>query len=295
MIISKIVGGLGNQLFQYASAKQLSIFLGQELYLDLNFFDTYNNPDVFRLDKYNVNYKIAKQEEITRLKRLTLTGLGTKVYRRLFKKPLYKNGTYHFDSNWIYKNDWNKLKKHKDIYLSGYFAREAFFYEIEDLLKKEFTLKDELNKENKQMLDIINSVDAVMLHVRRGDYVDNNFFVSQPLSYYKNGIQKIEEKVKNPVFFIFSDDLKWTRENLHINNETHYVNINDGKTDYMELVLMSSCRHAIIANSTFSWWGAWLINNQNKIVIAPEKWYTNPKRQAWHFKNKVYQKGWQKL
>ena len=95
-----------------------------------------------------------------------------------------------------------------------------------------------------------------MLHVRRGDYVNNSYFYSQPVSYYMDGIQKVNENVKDPVYFVFSDDLNWTRDNIKTGGVVHYCDINDGKTDYMELALMSNCKHAIIANSTFSWWGA---------------------------------------
>ncbi len=295
MIISQIVGGLGNQLFQYAAARQLSLILEQEIYLDLNFFDTYHNPDVFRLDRYNVKYKIADQNDIDRLKRVNATGIAAKAYRKIFKKQYYLNTGNHFDQRWLLLNDWNKLKNYKDIYISGYLANPEFFYNIEGLLKKEFTLNGELNEANKQMMKKIESTDAVMLHVRRGDYVNNNFFVSQPISYYLSAIQKVKEKVKNPVFFVFSDDVNWIKENIQTEDETHYCDINDGKTDYMELALMSSCKHAIIANSTFSWWGAWLINNPDKMVIVPKQWYSNPKTQVLYLKRKIYQEGWQRL
>ena len=201
MIISQIVGGLGNQLFQYASARQLSLILNQEIYLDLSFFETYHNPDVFRLDKYNVNYKLAVPADIERLKRRNATGLAAKFYRKLFKKPYYLNSSNHFDQRWLLTNNWDKLKKFKDVYISGYLANPSFFYRIEDLLKEEFTLKVELNKENKEMMKKIEASNAVMLHVRRGDYVNNNFFVSQPVSYYVNAIRRIKENIDRPVMW----------------------------------------------------------------------------------------------
>ncbi|MEJ2594741.1 MAG: alpha-1,2-fucosyltransferase [bacterium] len=295
MIISQIIGGLGNQLFQYATAKNLSLFLDQELYLDLNFFDTYHNPDVFRLDKYNVNFKIADQKDIDRLKRVQAKGIPAKIYRKIFKQPYYLNARNHFDQRWLLRNDWNQLKKHEDVYLSGYMANPYYFHKIENLIKKEFTLKDELNPVNKNMLRRIKSCESVMLHVRRGDYVNNDFFISQPVSYYLNAIEKITAKVTKPVFFVFSDDVEWTRKNIKADGEMIYCDINDGKTDYMELALMSACSHAIIANSTFSWWGAWLIDNPDKTVIAPLNWYSDPKSQAIYLKREVYQEGWQRL
>lgn len=295
MIISEIVGGLGNQLFQYAAARQLSLIKDQDIYLNLNFFDTYHNPDVFRLDRYNVNYQIAKQKDIDRLKRVQATGFFAKAYRKVFKEPYYFNSKYHFDQKWLLTHNWDKLKKYEDLYISGYLANPKFFYQIEDLLKKEFTLKVDLNAANQKMMDKIQSCNAVMLHVRRGDYVNNNYFVSQPVSYYLEAIEQIKQEVKDPVFFVFSDDLNWTKDNIKTDGEVHYCDINDGKTDYMELALMSNCKHAIIANSTFSWWGAWLIVNENKTVIVPKNWYSDPKAQAIYLKRKIYQKGWQRL
>lgn len=295
MIISEIIGGLGNQLFQYASARRMSLILNQDIYLNLNFFDTYHNPDVFRLDKYNVKYKVAEQQDIDRLKRISITGIGAKAYKKIVKRPLYQNSANHFDQEWLLANNWDKLKNKKDVYISGYLANPVFFYQIEDLLKKEFTLNCELNEANREMMEKIESSNAVMLHVRRGDYVNNNFFISQPVSYYTNAVKKIIEKVKNPVFFVFSDDVQWTKDNIKTECKTHYCDINDGKTDYMELALMRSCKHAIIANSTFSWWGAWLIDNPEKIVIAPQHWYSDPKTQAKYLRNKIYQEGWQRL
>ena len=162
MIISQIIGGLGNQLFQFAAVRRIAMALDQELYLDLNFFDTYENPDVFRLDKYNVNYKVANQEDIERLKRIQATGFFAKAYRKIFKEPYYHNSKYHFDQKWLMLNNWNKLKKFQDVYISGYLANPAFFYEIEDLIKKEFTLKVELNTQNKLMRIPNNCLDCLI-------------------------------------------------------------------------------------------------------------------------------------
>lgn len=295
MIICEIIGGLGNQLFQYASAKMLSKILNQELYLDLTFFETYHNPDVFRLDKYNTQYKIADNSDIKRLRRKITTGPISKLHWKLFKRPHYRNAKYHFDANWIYDNDLNKLKKYEDIYVSGYFAKADFFSKIESVLKREFTLKEGLNAENEKINSLIDKDNSVMLHVRRGDYVNNSVFVNLPISYYQDAINVVKKDIEKPVFFVFSDDLAWAEENIQIDETTHYVNVNNSKTDYMELSLMASCDNAIIANSTFSWWGAWLIDNPNKKVIYPSSWFSDPKRQARYENRRVNQNlnGWQ--
>jgi len=295
MIISEIIGGLGNQLFQYAFARRLSLYLDQELFLDLNFFDSYHQSDVFRLDKYQVMYKTADIKDIDRLKRVPVNGISGKVYRRIFKKTLYRNHHHHFDPKWFYNNNITQLNKSEDVYLSGYFADPFFFHQIEDMLQKEFSLKDELNYENRKMKQRIEDVNSVSLHIRRGDYVDNPVFADIPLSYYEKGTNIIQEKIENPAFFIFSDDLQWAKENLRIKADKVFVDINDRKTDYMELNLMSTCKHNIIANSTFSWWGAYLNQNINKIVIFPKVWYRSKGAQTGYSKRKPYQKGWQKI
>lgn len=295
MIISEIVGGLGNQLFEYAAARRLSLLLNQDLKLNLDFFETYHQPDIFRLDKFNTEFSVATPDEIKKLKRRAGKGLISKVYRKTLKKQLYKNSKYHFDPNWFYNNDRDKLSKMKDIYLSGYFADPYFFYEVEDILRKEFTLKNELNEANKKMQKQITDVNSVSLHIRRGDYVNNPVFADIPLSYYELAISKIKEKVENPVFFIFSDDLKWAKDNMDLQADYEFAGINGGKTDYMELMLMASCKHNIIANSTFSYWGARLNPNEGKMVFAPKVWYKHPQAQARYSSRKIYQNGWQRI
>ena len=295
MIISQIVGGLGNQLFEFAAARKLSLLLNQEIKLDLSFFDRYHKPDVFRLDKFNVIYDVAKPEEIQELKRRNSPVLLNKIWKKIFKQPLYFNSKYHFDPKWFKKNDISKLRSVKNIYLSGYFADPLFFYETEDVILKEFTLKEDLNDENKKMKEKINQVNSVSLHLRRGDYVNNFLFTNLPLSYYERGVSFIKERVKNPIFFIFSDDLQWVKDNLNFNADVVFVDINNDKTDYMELMLMASCIHNIIANSTFSWWGARLNQNIEKIVLTPRVWYNSPEAQAKYLKSKEYQEGWYRI
>jgi len=295
MVIAEIIGGLGNQLFEYGAARRVALMFNHELKLDLTFFETYHNPDVFRLDKFNVKYSVAQPGEITKLKRKDAPVLLNRIWKKVFKSPLYFNAKNHFDTPWFRKNDVNQLKNKKSIYLSGYFAKPEFFYEIENILLKEFTLKKELNEINKEMQENIQQVNSVSLHIRRGDYVNNPVFAELPVSYYKKGISIIKDKVKDPVFFIFSDDLNWAKDNLNIDSEVVFVDINDGKTDYMELMIMASCQHNIIANSTFSWWGARLNQNKDKIVLAPKKWFNDQGSQAYYYRSELFQKGWTKI
>ncbi len=278
MIVVELTAGLGNQLFQYAHAKALSVKLKQDLYFDLSFFERWND-DVYRLDSFNTIVKQASEEDINKLKRrLKKPDLYRKIIRRFGFSP-YSNSQFHFDNERIDNTSVELLKEYPNLYISGYYADQKYFIDIEPVLRKEFTLKQGFNKENKVFENKIKSSNSVSLHIRRGDYVNNPFFANIPLEYYKKAMDYILGKNRDSVFFVFSDDLNWVKNNLNYDAEIQYVDINSSKTDYMDLMLMASCKHNIIANSTFSWWGAWLNNNPGKIVIAPQIWYNNKEAQ----------------
>lgn len=126
-----------------------------------------------------------------------------------------------------------------------------------------------------KIMDYIQSVNSVSIHFRRGDYIGNRIHETDKTEYYKEALNIIQSKVENPVYFVFSDDINWIRENFKTSFETHYIDFNDSESNYEDLKLMSSCKHNIIANSSFSWWGAWLNSNPDKIVISPKKWFND--------------------
>nr|BFD25167.1 MAG: hypothetical protein JST_4580 [Candidatus Parcubacteria bacterium] len=143
-----------------------------------------------------------------------------------------------------------------------------------DILNEEFKLKTPLNTN----LNITES-ESIFVHIRRGDYVSNSaankFLGLCPLDYYERAVKFMRGKVKNPRFFIFSDDISWVQDYLKIEDAVY---VSDGNLqDFEELALMSQCRHGVVANSSFSWWGAWLISNPTKIIIAPKQWFANDK------------------
>lgn len=295
MIITEIYGGLGNQLFEYAHTKALSIKLNKEVFFDLSFFDKYHIKNVYRLNKFDTNVNVVETKYINKLKRKTIT---PNIVRWGLKK-LGASGFYskknHFDEHWFENNDFSKLNKKKDLYISGYFADEKYFIEIEDIIRKEFTLKKPLNIENEKVLSQIKNSNSISIHIRRGDYVKNSFFAQIPLSYYRKAVDYMENNSPNSSYFIFSDDITWVKENLKIEQKTIFVDINDATTDYMELMLMASCKHNIIANSTFSWWGAWLNNNSEKIIIAPKIWFGNTEAQAKYKNGNLVPSTWKKI
>jgi hypothetical protein len=164
-------------------------------------------------------------------------------------------------------------------YLVGYWQSERYFKNVSDVIRKDFTFCQPLNEQNAAIAEQIGSVNAVSLHVRRGDYINNPKALAThglcPHSYYEAAIRYIEERVVTPYFFVFSDDMQWVRENIKIDHPCYYVDHNHGKESYNDMRLMSMCTHNIVANSSFSWWGAWLNSHTDKIVIVPQKWFVN--------------------
>lgn len=162
-------------------------------------------------------------------------------------------------------------------YLQGYWQSEKYFSEIADVLREDFKFRQPLSEINAQWADKITQCHSISLHIRRGDYVSNPMThkvhgVCQ-LDYYYRAIEYITSLIDDPVFFVFSDEAEWAKSNLEISHPVYYVENNTGQESYNDMRLMSLCRHHIIANSTFSWWGAWLNNSPEKIVIAPQKWF----------------------
>ena len=161
--------------------------------------------------------------------------------------------------------------------ISGYFQTEKYFSDVREKLLNDFVIKGKISKRNQLMLDKIKSVNSVAVHFRRGDYTKarvEKLFGMCSENYYKKAIDTIAEKTQEPItLFIFSDDINWVRNNVKFNYDTVYVDINSGKQAVFDLDLMKNCKHNVIANSSFSWWGAWLNENPNKIVVAPTPWH----------------------
>ena len=159
-------------------------------------------------------------------------------------------------------------------YCANYHTFEAY---REDLLK-EFTFAEHPNAQNKVLLDEIKKTNSVSVHIRRGDYLNEankNLFYTPSVEWYKCAMEMMEKHVDAPHYYFFSDDIAWVRENFAEMSNATFVDVNHGADTYNDMRLMSACRHNIIANSTFSWWGAWLNTNTDKVVIAPARYYIN--------------------
>jgi len=246
MKIITIKGGLGNQLFQYAYGRNLELS-GKKIVFDVSFFNGNKaKTDTARDFKLN-NYNIETKAEF------------------LNKK------------NFV-SNTFNKIKRKLGLKVEEYYQSEKYFKNIKGEIIKELTLKNPLSKDGQIWQNKINNTEnSVSIHIRRGDYVKNqkmnSYYGTCNIEYYKNGLAKILEKdtKKNIIVFVFSDDIDWVKKNLNLPYPVYFVS-NSVIPDPEEIFLMSLCKNNIIANSSFSWWGAWLNKNINKIVIAPKQW-----------------------
>ena len=167
-------------------------------------------------------------------------------------------------------------------YLKGYWQSENYFKEFERIIKEDFQVKTPATELNYDLLQKIRGTESVSLHIRRGNFVNvdfvNKFHGTCSMDYYKEAISTIAKHWENPVFYVFSDDIEWAKTNMNIKYESVFVDINSAKQDYEDLRLMQNCSHNILANSTFSWWGAWLNTNPNKIIIAPKQWFADEQK-----------------
>lgn len=269
MVAVNIYGGLGNQLFQYAFGKSLATLKGEDLFIDSSPFENYDLRN-FQLDKFNVSYK---QSTFNRMGVYSINNKYKSHALKIINKYLKIIPNIFFEKElWVFDDSVFKSKSY--LYV-GYWQSFKYFENIRDLLLKEFTLKNNIGKANLDILNRIQSSNSVSLHIRRGDYVVSK--PSQPslvcpIAYYEEAIKIINNEIIDPVFFIFSDDIEWVKLNLNVASINYeYINNNSSNPEY-DLELMKNCKNNIIANSTFSWWGAWLNNNIEKKVIAPKIW-----------------------
>ncbi len=288
MIIIRITGGLGNQMFQYAVAKSLAKKNDDIFKLDISFYPK-QTLRKYELNLFNIEENIATKDEIIRL--AGNENFWFKIKRKLGLNPKRPNSYYAEKEIAVF--DKELFNKQSDIYLDGYWQNENYFKDIRNEILKDFTLKQDISKEAKEYLKQIQNSNSVSLHVRRGDYVQNSntnkIHGVCDLNYYKRAIKYILEKMDNPMFFIFSDDIKWCKENFDFLENKIFVD--KTKSAIEDLELMKNCKHNIIANSTFSWWGAWLNENNEKIVIGPKQWFV---KKEWKNLNLVCE-GWIKV
>lgn len=297
MIKVQLRGGLGNQMFQYAFGRYLSLQNNTTLVLDTSFLQSklplkkLATQMQYELHIFNiraevsanffasnniVSYPFAKAEYMLREK------INSEKYN------FVKETDFSFHPEFLQAKD--------NSYLIGNFQSEQYFKQVDQEIRKDFRFKNEMNPENLQWKNKIEQCNAVSLHIRRGDYLsiakNAQKFAALPLSYYQEAVSLISNQISDAQFFIFSDDIGWVKENLKIDARVHFVQNNHTKASaYMDMWLMSLCRHNIIANSTFSWWAGWLNEHPGKIVISPAKWFEDSTINS----NDIYPTEWIKL
>jgi len=271
MIVINLKGGIGNQMFQYALGRKLALKNNDELKLETAGLARANEVgDIYRpfsLEAFNIDKNIASAEEVQKLK--YPYGIFSKGWRYFSFKVLRRKYTL-FDPA--------VLKWKGDLFLDGYWQSPRYFEDIRDTLLTEFSLHSPLSPTVEKYRKQIEAGTSVSVHIRREDYVKNPRVLQEfgicEASYYNKAIEHIGSTVNNPNFFVFSDDIEWVKENLPLPTSTVFVQ-DKNLRDVEELSLMSMCQHNIIANSSFSWWGAWLNKNNDKIVTAPTPWFNN--------------------
>ena len=269
MIVVKLKGGLGNQMFQYAYGRALSLSYNKKLLLDLSSYpDEYGRDyelEAFNIDASLLNRNILKALSYLSKYRRTASFLG--CFFSFFKWSFIVEKEYQSEL----------ILKSKNLFLNGYWQSEEYFKDIRNTLLNDFSLKKNVDERNSVVIREIEASESVSIHVRRCDYVNDfktrSIHGACSLDYYKKAVNYVKKKVETPTFFIFSDDPEWTSKNMPFDGKKRFISGNSGNNGSIDLYLMSKCKHNIIANSTFSWWSAWLNENRNKIIVSPEKWF----------------------
>lgn len=279
------MGGLGNQMFQYAFGRRMALINNTELVLDDSLLLDRSQPNElvthrnFDLDVFNLKpYRWASEKEVFLYNGSSGAFILKKIFRKL--KNLVSPKTLIIQN--ANEVNLNYLKFNSDVCFVGRWQSELYFKDITQQLREEFVIKAPVNSEIVKYNEIISNCNAVCLHIRRGDLVSSaiysNTIGALEWSYYECALSYLKERVENPVFFIFSDDIDWCQKNIQLNEKTYYMNEEtSGIKASGHLLLMTKCKHFIIANSTFAWWGAWLANSENKIVVYPKNWYKDVK------------------
>ena len=295
MIITKLLGGLGNQMFQFAAGYALAKRHNLPLKIDITALKKYPRHSGFQLDDiFSGAFELANKVDLTRSLGLFHTkrarqGISISNEETLKALPrVLQHPTHNF---WTDFFDYGK----KNIYLSGYWQSSKYFQGFENDLRAIFEFKNNLKNENKELAEEMQSEQSVSIHLRRGDYVSNPkayaFHGVCSQAYYQASIGLIRQRCPNAKFYVFSDDAEFAKAEFQDEPDFKFINNNRDKNSYIDMHLMSLCKHHIIANSTFSWWGAWLSQHDLKTVIAPKKWFSGSEEEIVD----IYEENWIKI
>jgi len=277
VIVSHVIGGLGNQMFQYAAARALSLSCGLELKLDTSGFERYEVHSGFELNRvFSLDTELIGSAELQAVfgwrslsifrRLIGYVDLGRLIGGGFVAEPSFKFWPGFF-------------QRDTPSYLIGYWQSYKYFSDYGGVIRADFSFGEKLNENNSAVLSSIKSSNSVSLHVRRGDYVSSSKANSHHgvcgVDYYARAVAYISSRVSNPVFYVFSDDIEWSKKNLVFSDRVFFIDWNVGSESYIDMQLMTQCKHNVIANSSFSWWGGWLNGNRDKIVVAPNNWFVS--------------------
>lgn len=273
-VVVGLSGGLGNQMFQYAAGRSLAIRFNVPLSLDLSWFAGQEERR-FALSSFDIKANLVSQcPWLGNNWQAQVSRVSRRFMPRLFGVPVFREPHFH------YVPLFERIDR--PVFLEGYWQSDRYFHEIRSVLLKEFSLVAKLPPASARVLEKITSADSICVHVRRGDYLSNPVAASVhgtcSLDYYQRGIDALVQGLNNPHCYVFSDDPDWVKASLRVGFPMTVVDVNGPEDAHLDLVLMSACHHFLIANSSLSWWGAWLGNSPNKKVIAPERWFLSKDR-----------------
>ena len=275
-IIVFLSGGLGNQMFQYAFGRYLSVKNNLPLKLDLSHLnDSAPRPGyvlrAFALEVFKIDGQIATKEDTPFLYRRYFSGKIARVVEAFRRKILNNPGKEkHFQF------DQEIFSLTSGVYLEGYWQSPKYFKPIEEIIRNDFALKNPLPEKIQILVNEIKSCNSLGIFVRRQDYVGNAFHETVNGEYYDKALELILQKEKIEKIYIITDDKEWCKANMHFDIPYMVAEGYEGEHFVGEMMLLAACKHFIIPNSTFAWWGAWLSENKNKIIIAPKKWFGDP-------------------
>ena len=280
MIIAEIFAGLGNQMFQYAAARAVAEKLGVPLKLNIFSYER-NTLYPFDLDKFNITAAIANKKEVERAVSLPSNLLirshlllMEKFKLKILKRSIIREEEFHYEDKLLYAT--------KNTYIFGHWQSERYFKKCQNIIREEFSLTKEAIEDRTELIQKIEHSNSVSLTIRRGDYLQHHHLnlYGEQLTFHHQAVKYIAERISQPHFFVFSDDIEWVKKNLQLTFPVTYVSdVYSGDAyklnpkRHQDLLLMSKCKHHITTNSTFAWWGAWLNPSKNKIVVAPKQWF----------------------
>lgn len=268
-VVVGLSGGLGNQMFQYAAGRSLSTRLGVPLVLDLSWFDGQSERQ-FALSPFCIEAVHHKQYPwLLPRSRAIASRLSRRWLPRIMNVRVWREPHFHYSEEFAALSG--------PVFLEGYWQSERYFLKIRCQLLQEFALRAPLPPPCAALLEEIRGCDAICVHVRRGDYLSNPIVAKVhgtcSVDYYYAGVDELCRGLARPHCFVFSDDPAWVRASFALDYPMTVVDLNGPEEAHLDLVLMAACHHFLIANSSLSWWGAWLGNHAEKKVIAPAHWF----------------------